>query len=84
MNTEKRKKIFEVNDKFYFTDLGLRHSVIGYRPNDISKMLENIVYNHLVAQGFNVYVGDGGDYEIDFVCEMSGKRKYIQVCYILE
>lgn len=80
----KGKKIFEVNDKFYFTDLGIRHSIIGYKANDISKILENVVYTHLISTGHNVYVGEGGDFEVDFICEINGKRKYVQVCYMLE
>ncbi|MFH1392286.1 MAG: hypothetical protein ABIG90_01205 [bacterium] len=38
----KGKKIFEINDKYYFEDLGLRHSIIGYKQTDIHKILENL------------------------------------------
>jgi predicted AAA+ superfamily ATPase len=77
------KKIFEVNDKYYFTDLGLRNSITGYKPNDINKVLENIVYNQLRVNGFKVYVGKLNDREIDFIAEKHGNKEYYQVAYML-
>jgi len=77
----KGKKIFEVNEKYYFEDLGLRHSLVGYNANDIEKVLENIVYLHLCIAGYDVYVGQGRNYEIDFVALRGGERIYIQVAY---
>lgn len=78
------KKIFEIGEKYYFEDLGLRHSIIGYKANDINKILENAVYQHLKISGYHVFVGKSGDKEIDFVCEKSGKKIYVQVTYLLQ
>ncbi len=78
------KKIFEIGEKYYFEDLGLRHSIIGYKANDIGKILENVVYQHLKALGYGIYVGKLGDKEIDFICEKEAKKVYIQVSYILQ
>ncbi|MCK5122650.1 MAG: ATP-binding protein [Candidatus Pacebacteria bacterium] len=75
------KKIFEINDKYYFEDLGLRHSVIGYKQIDINKILENLVFLHLQIMGYKVFVGKLGNKEIDFVCEKQGKKIYLQVAY---
>jgi len=77
------KKIFEVGEKYYFEDLGLRNSIIGYKVADIGKILENIVYIHLKIAGFTIYVGKSGDKEVDFICEKNGERIYVQVCYLL-
>ncbi|NOX85325.1 MAG: ATP-binding protein [Chlorobi bacterium] len=77
------KKKFEVNDKFYFSDLGLKHSIIPYKTNDIAKVLENLVYNHLVNQGYTVYIGKLQNMEIDFVAQKGDLTKYIQVSYLL-
>lgn len=77
------KKIFEIGEKYYFEDLGLRHSIIGYKTNDINKIIENAVYQHLKVSGYHVYVGKSGDKEIDFVCNKSGKKIYVQVTYLL-
>ncbi len=77
------KKIFEINEKYYFQDCGLRHSQIDYRLSDINKMLENVVYMHLRASGYTVTVGQLGNREIDFVCERKGGKLYVQVAYLI-
>ncbi len=78
------KKIFEIGEKYYFEDLGLRHTVIGYRQPDINKVLENLVYSHMVMLGYNVWVGINKGKEIDFICEKQGERVYIQTTYLLQ
>lgn len=77
------KKIFEIGEKFYFEDLGLRHTINGYKQNDIAKILENVVFEHLLFCGYDVKVGQIGDVEIDFVCERDGEKQYVQVAYLL-
>jgi len=77
------KKIFEIGEKYYFEDLGLRHTVIGYRQPDINKILENLVYSHMNMLGYKVSVGIIKGKEVDFVCEKRGERIYIQVAYLL-
>ncbi len=77
------KKRFEINEKYYFNDLGLKHSIIPYKPDDIGKVFENLVYNHLINQGYNVYVGKLKNMEIDFVATKNDITKYIQVAYLL-
>lgn len=79
----KGKKIFEINEKCYFEDLGLRHSVVGYKQSEITGVLENIVYNHLVMAGYRVTVGQLNSHEIDFVCERQGETIYVQVAYMI-
>ena len=78
------KKIFEIGEKYYFEDLGLRHSIIGYKANDVNKIIENAVYQHLKISGYHVSVGKSGNKEIDFVCDKSGKKIYVQVTYLLQ
>lgn len=74
------KKFFEIGEKYYFEDLGLRNSIVGYRPMDIGALLENTVYNKLVVDGYDVRVGVmTKGREIDFVAERGGERAYIQV-----
>jgi len=79
----KGKKIFEINEKYYFEDLGLRHSIIRYNQTDINKVLENMVFNHLKISGYNVKIGQLDKKEIDFVCEKDGEKMYVQVAYII-
>lgn len=79
----KGKKILETQEKYYVSDLGLRHALIGYHDNDISGLLENIVYLELLRRGFQVYIGKQGDLEVDFVAIKNDNRLYIQVTYLL-
>jgi len=79
----KGKRFLETGEKYFLSDLGLRHAVIGYRDNDISGILENIVYLELRRRGYVVSVGKQGAYEVDFVAERADERVYIQVTYTL-
>ncbi|NSW45391.1 MAG: ATP-binding protein [Bacteroidales bacterium] len=77
------KRIFEINEKYYFRDLGLKHSVVPYKPNDIAKILENLIYNQLIFNGYTVYTGKLYDLEIDFVAIRGNEKIYIQSTYLL-
>ena len=79
------KRLFESNDKFYFEDNGIRNALAGgRREGDIEKVIENIIYNHLVRQGYEVMVGQLQAGEIDFVCtKPKGERIYVQASYII-
>ncbi|MBD3426410.1 MAG: AAA family ATPase [Candidatus Omnitrophica bacterium] len=78
------KKIFEIGEKYYFEDLGLRHSVVGYKQVDINKVLENLVFLHLKISGYKITVGKLKDKEIDFVCTRGGEKLYVQVAYLID
>jgi len=78
------KRIFSVGDKYFFENIGIRNAIIGYQTNDIAKILENIVYNHLLVCGYTVKVGVLNTQEIDFVCERNNEKKYVQVSYLLK
>ena len=77
------KRIFESGEKYYFTDLGLRNSIGGYRPNDINKIIENTVFNHLQYLGYSIHIGKNALKEIDFVAQKNGEYIYVQVAYLL-
>ena len=77
------KKIFEIGEKYYFEDIGLRNSIVGFKQVDIAKILENVVYLQLLISGYDVSVGKLGEKEIDFVAEKNGEKKYFQVAYLL-
>ena len=77
------KKRFEVNDKYYFEDIGIRNAIVGFQQQDIGKILENVVYKHLRIKGYKVYVGKYKNLEIDFVAQKTGETVYIQVAYLL-
>ena len=78
------KKILEFDDKFFFEDMGIRNIIAGgNRSFDIEKVMENIVYKHLVRLGYTVYVGQLQKAEIDFVAENTEGTVYFQVTYLL-
>lgn len=77
--------------KYYFTDIGLRNARLNFRQQEENHIMENIIYNELVARGFNVDVGvveynrvdDRGkkirtQLEVDFIVNQTDKRYYIQ------
>ncbi|MEN8227605.1 MAG: ATP-binding protein [Bacteroidota bacterium] len=78
------KKIFEIGEKYFFEDTGLRNSIAGYKAGDIGKVLENAVYAHLRSSGYTIHVGVSGSREVDFVAERLGEKVYVQVCYLLQ
>ncbi|MFH2094814.1 MAG: ATP-binding protein [Bacteroidota bacterium] len=79
----KGKRLFEINQKYYFEDIGLRNTVIGFRAVDIGKLIENVIILHMRNQGFTVHTGSYMDKEVDFVCERRNDRIYIQAAYLL-
>ena len=79
----KGKQVLETFEKYYITDLGLRNAISGFKQNDISGILENVVYNELVLRGYKVYIGKSENFEIDFIAEKNAEKLYIQVSYLL-
>lgn len=77
------KRLFEIGEKYYFENLGIRNALWGYRPQDMGKIMENVVYNHLIAHNYIVNVGILGANEIDFIAEKDGEKVYIQVALSL-
>ena len=74
-------KVFEIGEKYYFEDLGLRNSLKGFnQKTDLHKLLENAVYLHLLQKDYRVFIGKMDTREIDFVAERNGLKIYIQVC----
>lgn len=72
------KRLFEVGEKYYFEDLGIRNALWGYRLEDRGKILENAVHNHLLTEGYQVTVGTLNDKEIDFIAQKNNEKLYIQ------
>ena len=78
------KLLLESNNKHYFSDHGIRNYLCGFNiRGSIEKIMENVVWNHLRRQGFEVKVGVLRAGEIDFVATKAERRIYIQVAYLL-
>ena len=82
----KGKKYISTPSKYYFTDIGLRNARINFRQQEENHIMENIIYNELIVRGYNVDVGiveireqnKRKQLEVDFICNQSYKRYYIQ------
>lgn len=76
----KGKRYLESDKKYFVADLSLRYSTIGTKNSDIGHLYENIVAIELLRRGFEVYTGQLGEKEVDFVAIKDGIKTYIQVC----
>ena len=92
----KGKAYFDSPNKYYCEDIGLRNARIGFRQQEMTHIMENILYNELMVRQFSVDVGvvyareknEKGNSvrtarEIDFVVSSGGKRSYIQSAYAM-
>ena len=92
----KGRSYFDYPNKYYFEDIGLRNARTSFRQQELTHIMENIVYNDLIRRGYSVDVGvvfarennkNGNSVrvarEIDFVVNKAGERIYIQSAYAL-
>ncbi|MEI6386614.1 MAG: ATP-binding protein [Spirochaetota bacterium] len=79
----KGKLHLDYSEKYYASDLGLRFGLLGWRPDDISGLVENAVYLELRRRGFQISVGRIGSAEVDFVAQRQGEFRYYQACAAL-
>ena len=83
--------------KYYFEDVGLRNARIGFRQQEMTHIMENIIYNELAIRGYSIEVGvvhksvkdESGKIsrvkkEIDFIATLGGKKLYIQSAFAIE
>ncbi len=75
----KGKRLFEIGEKYYFENIGIRNAMWGYRLEDKGRIVENIVFNHLLYNEFTTHIGILDDKEIDFVAQKEGEIQYFQV-----
>ena len=93
----KGKDYCDYPNKYYCDDLGLRNARIGFRQQEMTHIMENIIYNDLRIRGCEVDIGivygteknkSGQTFqvprEIDFIATRGGKKTYIQSAYALE
>jgi len=92
----KGKEYFNYPNKYYCEDLGLRNARIGFRQQEMTHIMENIIYNDLRIRGCEVDVGivysteknkSGNNVqvarEIDFIANHGGRKTYIQSSFSL-
>lgn len=91
----KGKKYYESIKKYYVCDVGLRNARLNFRQQELTHIMENIIYNELRIRGYVVDVGvvelrkmiDGvssyQQLEIDFVATNGRDKFYIQSAYAI-
>ena len=75
----KGKQYLKTLNKYYAVDIGLRYMLLGKRSTDVGHILENVIYLELLRRGYDVYVGQIGDLEVDFVAMNGNGMTYFQV-----
>jgi uncharacterized protein len=78
------KRFFETGEKYYFEDIGIRNAIIGFKPGDKAKIVENVVHNELLFRGFQVSTGWKKNHETDFVATKHNEKLYLQVALTLD
>jgi hypothetical protein len=78
------KRVFEIGEKYYFNDIGIRNAISGFSPFDLGQIIENAVYLHLKTIGYSIFVGKQDEREVDFIAERNGEKKYFQVALRIE
>lgn len=74
------KKQLDTLEKYYVSDTGMRNAVLGISSGeDISRLVENVVYLELIRRGYEVAVGKYGDTEVDFTARKGDDIEYYQV-----
>lgn len=87
----KGRKYIGTETKYYFADLGIRAAILGFRQQEESHIMENIIYNELRSRGYQVDVGmveawsknsigknERKQLEVDFVVNRPPRKYYIQ------
>lgn len=92
----KGNKYFESIKKYYAVDVGLRNAKLNFRQQEITHIMENVIYNELRMRGFSVDVGlvesremrEGKltyiQYEIDFIAQNGMEKFYIQSAFKMD
>lgn len=77
------KEVLKTLNKFYASDLGIKKIKKNNKEINFSTCLENLIYNELIARGYEVFVGKTRKGEVDFIAIKNKEFKYIQVCLYL-
>jgi hypothetical protein len=78
------KEILKTQEKYYLCDPAFRYCLLGYAPDTVAAMLENLVCLELLRRDYKVNVGKTGNAEIDFIAAKTGNVLYIQVTERIE
>ena len=91
----KGKEYYKSFQKYYCVDVGLRNARLNFRQQEITHIMENVIYNELRSRDYLVDVGlvearemrngkqEYIQYEVDFIATNGIDKYYIQSVYAL-
>lgn len=92
----KGNKYYESIRKYYAADVGLRNAKLNFRQQEVTHIMENVIYNELRMRGYAVDVGvvearemrngkmEYIQYEVDFIASNGTDKYYIQSAFALD
>ena len=92
----KGNKYYDSIKKYYAVDVGLRNAKLNFRQQEVTHIMENVIYNELRMKGYTVDVGlveardmrDGKltyiQYEVDFIASNGTDKYYIQSAFAID
>lgn len=86
----KGRRYISSQNKYYYTDVGLRNALLNFRQQEESHIMENVIFNELIGRGLSVDTGvvvkdvtiegkhERRQFEVDFVVNGPNTKVYIQ------
>lgn len=91
----KGKEYYQSIKKYYCSDIGLRNVRLNFRQQEISHIMENVIFNELKSRDYMIDVGmvesrkrENGksqyrQYEVDFIATNGFDKYYIQSAFAI-
>ncbi len=79
----KTREVLSGNKKYFVNDLGFRNYLFPHLIKDVGAVLENVTFLHLRMAGYQITLGYGSNFEVDFFAEKDRDKRYVQTTYMM-